>query len=82
VGAAVLGGGRVEALAGGPVRMGRAELLVVPMPVGSVPAGERGQRPAAGLVPYLSRSGVGRQLQASLLPVLLVLEVVATGQFG
>jgi hypothetical protein len=80
VGAAVLVGGHADDPSGGPVRMGRADLLAVVLPVGPVPAGQLSQRSAAGLVPHLGRGAVGRQLDASLLPVLVVLVGVAAGQ--
>ncbi len=60
--------------------MGGAELLVALVPLGLVAGGQLGQRPAAGLVPHLGGGGVGCQLPAGLLAVVLVLVGVAGGQ--
>ena len=62
--------------------MGGAELGVALVPLGLVAAGQLGQRPAAGLVPDLGAGGVGGQLLAGLLAVVLVLLGVAAGQLG
>src|SRR6266508_2353397 len=62
--------------------VGGEQLQVVLVPLGPVAAGDLGQSPAAGLVPDLGGGGVGGQLQAGLLPIVLVLEVVAASQLG
>src|SRR6266508_943125 len=82
VDAPLLDSGCVERPGSRPVGVGGTDLLIVLVPLGPVAAGDLGQSPAAGLVPDLGGGGVGGQLQAGLLPIVLVLEVVAASQLG